>query len=933
MFNRSWSQVGLGIMGTFVLMVLCISPMMLMECRVAQDVLEENNFDSTLFDGFIEPDFPFFSTYLDARKLGGRFPDDNVVARGLVVRLDDSVYACFDRDLLRWSVAWSGDMLTESMLPQVSYRDFFNKKNTVPHIAGKPAIATGIYPGWSVGKATNYDVRPESQRREGFSWGPLPVEFGRWNGCYVYRSSVIFDYEISNVRIREMPGASRVGNEVVYTRTLEVSGARDSLFLNAAEVRGATEAVTDGKTAYIYYGKNKDSITVVSVYGKDEHSDASVQIKGQRFIHVALPPTEQGGKIKVVIWQGLTKNLEMLRPSFISPMIEIPQVEQGSVSRWKKSVLTKGKVAPDTAAFVTDLLTLPVPNPWRRNVRVTDIAFFDQHKAAVTTFEGDVWIVEGINGTLEKLSWKRFASGLYEPLSVEIYKGQVYVFGKEGIVRLHDLNGDGEADYYQNFSDLMQQSAESYEWAADMIFTKDKYITIAKGGGLTARPGITKEMIPGFRAGSNHSGTIMRISLDGRRAEVYSSGFRAPYLGMHPTKEILTATDQQGNYVQSTPIYVVEKGDFFGVPATSHRSDRPTTKRPLTWIPHRVDRSAGGQVWVTGEKMGPLNETLVHFSFGKPGLFRVLIDSTGKELQGAVASIHANYPVPVLKGTMGHYDGHLYMAGFNLFGSSSKGISAIQRLRYTGQKSYMPNKLSAGNQGIIISFDSPLDTKSVEDIGNYRVKRWNYKRTHEYGSGHFKLDGTPGEEILPVLASYLSLDKKSVLLLVPGMVEVDQMEITYKLQAADKKQLNDGIWFSINHLQDLDLGKPDYRHVDLNKLKISRKELTSLIRTDPPITRDRGRDLFMTIGCAGCHSAGTETTGMYGPPFKGLYGSTRILSDGSTVTADDHYLKESILDPDKKIAKGYEAEMPSFRGILSDADMESLLLYIMYLKY
>ncbi len=51
---------------------------------------------------------------------------------------------------------------------------------------------------------------------------------------------------------------------------------------------------------------------------------------------------------------------------------------------------------------------------------------------------------------------------------------------------------------------------------------------------------------------------------------------------------------------------------------------------------------------------------------------------------------------------------------------------------------------------------------------------------------------------------------------------------------------------------------------------------------------------------------------MNGPPFKGLYGSERDMADGSVVLADDAYLKESILRPEAKTVKGYEAAMPSF---------------------
>ncbi|GAB4000289.1 hypothetical protein GCM10028807_52800 [Spirosoma daeguense] len=902
-------------------------------CKSATLPITENNFDTLSFQSFVEPDFPFISTYLDARRLGKIFPDDNVVARGLVIHLDDSAYVCFDQDLLRWSVAWSGKSLTRSMLPDVSYRDFFNKKNTVPLVAGQPDIATGIYPGWAARKPILNEIRPKEQYREGFTWGPLPTDYGRWKGSYVYGNKVILAYSIAGTDIVEMPGCIRQGKAIVYTRALEVGASSDTLFLNAAEIRGGTKAVSDGNTAYIYYGTHQDSVIAVSSKQSGTNGVTTVQVIGGRYVNVSFPSANQPRKATVYIWKGLAKDLNHFRYMLDTARIDLPDFRKGGHSHWPDEVFTKGKIASDTAAFVTDLLTLPIPNPWKRNARVTDIAFLDEQRAAVTTFEGDVWLVSGIDQQLKHLSWKRIASGLYEPMSIEVYKGQLYIFGKAGIVRLHDLNGDGEADFYENFCDLMHQSAESYEWAADMVISKKYGILIAKGGGVTARPGITKTLTEGFRAGSNQSGVVMRISLDGKQAELISTGFRAPYLGFHPVTGLLTATDQQGNYVPSTPIYLLEKGDFFGVPATSHRTDRPKPKRPLTWIPHRIDRSAGGQVWVTSQAMGPLNSTLLHFSFGRPGLFRVLIDSTSQGLQGAVAPINAYYSTPILKGAIGPRDGQLYMAGFNLFGSSSKGISAIQRLRYTGKNSYMPNQFEAGRQGIIISFDSALDTRKATDPSSYRVKRWNYKRTKAYGSGHFKLDGTPGEEILPVLESYLSADKKKILLLIPDMQEVDQMEILYKVTASDGKSLSDGVWLSVNQVDNLNVQAQGFTKVDLTKLKLSREQFSALVKYDTPITRERGKELFEKMGCIGCHSSGTETAGMYGPPFKGLYGSIRKMADGSTLEANEAYLKESILEPSKKVVKGYDAEMPSFRGVLSDSDIEALLLYIMYLKY
>src|SRR5690606_40994794 len=136
--------------------------------------------------------------------------------------------------------------------------------------------------------------------------------------------------------------------------------------------------------------------------------------------------------------------------------------------------------------------TLPLPNPWKRNVRVADIAFWPDGRAASVTFSGDVWLVDGITMDLKRVKWRRFASGLHEPQSIEIRKNDVYVFGREGIVRLVDLNGDGMADFYENFSNIAEQSAESREWAADLVLGPDDCFYIAKGGALNNGPGDRK---------------------------------------------------------------------------------------------------------------------------------------------------------------------------------------------------------------------------------------------------------------------------------------------------------------------------------------------------------------------------------------------------------------------------------------------------------
>src|SRR5690625_5086286 len=104
------------------------------------------DFENAEFASFVEPGFPFITTSVDARSLGPGFPDDNMVPRCLALRLGDASYACFDTDMLRWSVAWTGEFLPMVTMGQISYNDFQNKDNEIHTISGEPEFATGLYP-------------------------------------------------------------------------------------------------------------------------------------------------------------------------------------------------------------------------------------------------------------------------------------------------------------------------------------------------------------------------------------------------------------------------------------------------------------------------------------------------------------------------------------------------------------------------------------------------------------------------------------------------------------------------------------------------------------------------------------------------------------------------------------------------------------------
>ena len=92
---------------------------------------------------------------------------------------------------------------------------------------------------------------------------------------------------------------------------------------------------------------------------------------------------------------------------------------------------------------------------------------------------------------------------------------------------------------------------------------------------------------------------------------------------------------------------------------------------------------------------------------------------------------------------------------------------------------------------------------------------------------------------------------------------------------------------------------------------------------------DKGKQLAQGNGCLSCHS--TDGSQLVGPTWKGLYGSKVELTDGSTVTADEAYLKQSIADPDSQVVKGYQPIMPEYPQ-LSEEDIQALVEYIKSLK-
>src|SRR5829696_2919425 len=879
---------------------------------------------------FVEPGFPFVVTTLDAGKLGAAFPQRNLAVRCVVVMLGNDSYACFDTDLLRLSVAWRGEFMSLTTMAQVSYDKPFNKNNAIPRVLGTPIVANGMYAGWMSGAPSFSDPRPPGPNPDDAGRGPIAPSAGRWNGISVVGNRAVLSYTVAGTEISEEMGSISAGTHLGITRTFRTGPIAQPLTLVVAEVRDGVASESIGATAIVYAGAARDSAIVVHVVPTLDRQRSQapavgqLQVDSNRYVTLRLPASP-ASTFRVVTWRGRAADRAVTEP-MTQVSAALAPFEMGGPRRWDSTVTTVGVVSPDTADYVVDRVALPIPNPWRRNVRVSDVDFFRDGRAAAVTFDGDVWIVSGIDRTLGRVQWRRFASGLYEPLNLQIVNDTIYVLDRQGIVRLLDVNGDGEADRYENFSNVVIQSGESREYPLGLGAKPGGGFYVSIGGALDNGPKTSPAIMPGFRAGSPHSGTVQEISADGRSIRTYATGLREPNIGLHPRTGQIASSDQQGNFVPSTPVYLVREGGYYNVPATAHGADTSKNSPPVVWIPHEVDASGAGEVWVTNNRMGFDGDALVHLSYARPGPFRVYVDSTRSGVQGAIVPLPGTFATPTLKGRVHPTDGQLYLAGFQIWQSNAKDVSSLTRLRYTGRPSTLPVAVRAGQQGILVRFASRLDANVARDASRYELQSWNYRRTSGYGSGHFKRDGSAGHDRANVVA-HLAPDGRTLLLVVPQMQPVMQMQLDYDLRSVSGTRLRNSLYLTVQSVDPLDLRTAGFPALDW-RASARRATAAGTAARTASSSAESGARVFQRAGCIACHSVDGTQAGKTGPTLKGVHGSQVKLVGKPAVRADDAYLTRSITDPGAEIVQGYEPGMPSFRGVLSEAEIRSVVMYI-----
>ncbi len=450
----------------------------------------------------------------------------------------------------------------------------------------------------------------------------------------------------------------------------------------------------------------------------------------------------------------------------VAPAEEHPMREQlrDPPPQWPQEMETEIRLG-DTKPYAIDTIGLPFENPWKALLFCGGHAFLPDGSAVVCTMQGDVWRVRDFRYPSRKAKWRRFASGLHDALGIVADKEGIFVLGRDQITRLHDLNNDGEADFYECFSNAFETSAAGHDFIC----------------------GLERDSGGNFYLASGNQG-LVRISSDGRRAEVIATGFRNPDgLGLLPDGTV-TVPCSEGEWTPASMICAVPPSEPFAkqqdegaLPHFGHGGPRggQTPALPLAYLPRGLDNSSGGQVFVSSDRWGPLAGRLLHFSFGMGSHFLILRDEVNGQAQGAVVPLLGGFRSGVHRGRFHPADGQLYVTGMQGWGSYTPDDGCFQRVRFNGGDFQVPTGFHVHENGLVISFSQPLDRSVATRRDSHFAQCWNYRYGPGYGSAEFSTRhlGMRGHDTIPITSAHVLSDKQTLFVELPDIRPVNQLHV------------------------------------------------------------------------------------------------------------------------------------------------------------
>lgn len=450
-----------------------------------------------------------------------------------------------------------------------------------------------------------------------------------------------------------------------------------------------------------------------------------------------------------------------------------------------------------------------IPFPPGEIMEVSSIALMPEEKVAVATRRGDLWICEGAySDDLSKVSWKKFAHGLHEPLGMYYEDGSLFLTQRPEFSRLEDTDGDGEADIFESINSEWGINGDYHEYAFGSKPDKNGDVWIAlclTGSG---------------KAGSDWRGWTVRITPEGEMIPTVS-GIRSPGgIGMNAEGDMFY-TDNQGLWNGSSSLKWLKPGSFQGNPVGNkyhklanlpappavksgsrilkERLKHPTFIPPAVIFPHaKMGQSPTGIIAdQTGGKFGPWKNQLYVGEQTHSQIQRVFLEKVNGLYQGAVFHLLEGFQAGLIPVELDQEKGILFTGGSNR-GWASRGSKPfnLERVRWTGVTPFEILTMQAKPDGFTLTFTEPVDLESATNPDSYSMEAWTYILQKSYGSPEV-------DKATPVIKSVkISPDKKSVHLTIEGLVRghVHHLQATGVKSESGAKLWHPEAFYTLNEI-------------------------------------------------------------------------------------------------------------------------------------
>lgn len=422
--------------------------------------------------------------------------------------------------------------------------------------------------------------------------------------------------------------------------------------------------------------------------------------------------------------------------------------------------------------------------------KVGGLAFMPDGKLLVTTWDavGGVYLLDGVEtGDTTKITVKRIASGLAEPLGVEVVDGEIYVLQKHELTHLVDVDGDDIVDEYRSVCNSWGVTGDFHEFAFGLVYKEGYfYLTLS----------MAMRLMEGEKQHPDRGRTI-KVAMDGSY-EWLNYGLRTPNgIGLGPDDEVFI-TDNQGQWLPANKLIHVKQGEYLGMAwgLLDPQAAVPEEAPPAIWLPDaEIGNSPTEPILITH---GPYAGQLLHGDVTHGGIKRDFLEKIDGEYQGAVFRFSQGLEAGVNRMVWGP-DGALYVGGVGMIGGWSwkNRRAGLQRLVYNNQITFEMLAVRAKPKGFEIEFTEPVGEEIEPTDSNWLVQQWRYEATEKYGGPKLDL------EKLSISGFELSTDRKKIYLDIPGLKErhVVYFRLPETLQAASGRTLwSSEAWYTLNNI-------------------------------------------------------------------------------------------------------------------------------------